>query len=91
MIVRLREALGNVSGQAEKAIPLGGVDSFGTHARLAGALDHPVLDLIGEFLCLWVQFVIYVAQLDQLVHQFQGLVPVFDAQDTLETYDAPSP
>ena len=89
VIVRLHEALGDVSGQAQEAI--GGIDSLGPHAGFTGALDHPILNLISEFLCFWIQFIIYVAQLDQLVHHLQGLVPVLDAQNALEPYDTACP
>ena len=91
MIVRLREALGNIAGQAQEAIPRGGIDSLSAHAGFAGALNHPVLDLIGELFCLRIQLIFYVAQLGQPVHRLQGLPPVPDAQDALETHDAACP
>ena len=91
VIVRLHEALGDVSGQAQEAIARGGIDSLSAHTGFTGALDHPILDLISKFLCFGIQFIIYVAQLDQLVHHLQGLVPVLDAQNALEPYDTACP
>ena len=70
---------------------MGGVDGLGAHTGLSGALDYPIFNLIGEFLCFWIQLVIYVAELGQLAHHLQGFTPVFDAQDTLEPNDAAGP
>ena len=53
-IVRLSETLGNVSGQTQEAVSWGGIDGLGAHTGLAGALNHPVLNLIGKFLCFRV-------------------------------------
>ena len=70
------QPFGDISGHANKPILGRGVNIIAFTARLAGAFDNPVGDLVGQHLGIRLQCIGDIAQHLELVHNFQR-IPAF--------------
>ena len=71
-VVLLYQPLSNIAGQAEKSIPICGIDDS-VHAFSTGALHDPISDLIGQLLCFSIQLIPDITKLCELIKGLQGL------------------